>query len=260
MKYLFLDESGSHNLHIVDPDYPVFVLGGVIVDSDDRLAATDASVRRFKREFFGEQRVTLHTADITRARNGFEALRDPDVRHQFFAGLNALVARLEIKVVACAIRKAAHVERYGPLAVDPYMLSLGVLVERFCFEVGRTRERGTIVVERRGRPLDNALAAAWDGLRIGGTAYVRPTTINRRIAGLEVRAKSPDEVGLQLADLVVSPIGRAVLGKRTHEDYKIIESKFRRSPEGRIEGAGLVILPKERGRGPLRSSQPRNQR
>ena len=37
----------------------------------------------------------------------------------------------------------------------------------------------------------------------------------------------------------------------------VIESKFRRSPEGRIEGAGLVILPKDRGRGPLRSSQPR---
>jgi len=47
-----------------------------------------------------------------------------------------------------------------------------------------------------------------------------------------------------------------VLGKRTHEDYKIIESKFRRSPEGRIEGVGLVILPKERGRGPLRSPRP----
>ena len=61
---------------------------------------------------------------------------------------------------------------------------------------------------------------------------------------------------MQLADLVVGPIARVVLGKRTHEDYKIIESKFRRSREGRIEGVGLVILPRERGRGPLRSSRP----
>jgi len=133
-------------------------------------------------------------------------------------------------------------------------------VERFCFEIGRSSERGTITVERRGRQLDNAFAVAWDALRMGGTAYVRPTTINRRIVGLEMRAKSPDEIGLQLADLVVSPIARVVLGKRTHEDYRIIESKFRRSPAGCVEGAGLVILPKERGRGPLRSSQPRNQR
>ena len=40
MKHLFLDESGSHNLRVVDPDYPVFVLGGVIIGSDEELAAT----------------------------------------------------------------------------------------------------------------------------------------------------------------------------------------------------------------------------
>ena len=260
VKHLFLDESGSHNLHVVDPDYPVFVLGGVIIDGDARLATVDAAVRTFRTRFFGERDVTLHTADISRARNGFEALRDGAVRHQFYSGLNALVASLELKVVACAIRKAAHMERYGPLAVDPYMLSLGVVVERFCFEIGRPPERGRIVVERRGRQLDRALAVAWDALRLGGTAYVRPVTINRRIQKLELRSKCPDEIGLQLADLVVSPIARAVLGKPTHEDFQVIRSKFRRSPDGHIEGAGLVILPKEGGRGPLRSSRPHDQR
>ncbi len=32
MKVLFLDESGDHNLSVIDPQYPMFVLGGVIVD------------------------------------------------------------------------------------------------------------------------------------------------------------------------------------------------------------------------------------
>jgi len=32
MKVLFLDESGDHSLNVIDPQYPVFVLGGVIVD------------------------------------------------------------------------------------------------------------------------------------------------------------------------------------------------------------------------------------
>ena len=101
---------------------------------------------------------------------------------------------------------------------------------------------------------------AWDALRLGGTAYVRPATINRRVDTLELRTKGPDEIGLQLADLVVSPIARAILGKPTREDFEVIRSKFRRSPDGHIEGAGLVILPKEEGRGPLRSSQPRHRR
>jgi hypothetical protein len=32
MKVLFLDESGDHNLLKIDPQYPLFVLGGVIMD------------------------------------------------------------------------------------------------------------------------------------------------------------------------------------------------------------------------------------
>jgi hypothetical protein len=31
---LFIDESGDHSLAVIDPQYPIFVLGGVIVDSD----------------------------------------------------------------------------------------------------------------------------------------------------------------------------------------------------------------------------------
>ena len=47
-----------------------------------------------------------------------------------------------------------------------------------------------------------------------------------------------------LANLVVTPIGRKILGKPIKEDYRVVEEKFRRSPNGRIEGYGLVVLPK----------------
>lgn len=32
MKVLYLDESGDHSLEVVDPQYPVFVLGGIIAE------------------------------------------------------------------------------------------------------------------------------------------------------------------------------------------------------------------------------------
>ena len=67
--------------------------------------------------------------------------------------------------------------------------------------------------------------------------------MSERITGLSLRAKRENIAGLQLADLVVSPVGRFVLGKPTKEDFRIIEAKFRRR-EGRYEGAGLVVLPK----------------
>ena len=34
MRVLFLDESGDHNLSAIDPRYPIFVLGGIIVDKE----------------------------------------------------------------------------------------------------------------------------------------------------------------------------------------------------------------------------------
>ena len=63
---------------------------------------------------------------------------------------------------------------------------------------------------------------------------------------------------LGLADLelvatehwVVTPIGRHVLGKPDREDYAIVESKIRRAPSGRIDGYGLMVLPKEKGPNP----------
>ncbi len=40
--------------------------------------------------------------------------------------------------------------------------------------------------------------------------------------------------------------GRHALGKPEKEDWRIVEGKFRRSPSGRLEGYGLVILPNEK--------------
>ena len=154
-------------------------------------------------------------------------------RRRFYAELDGLVAGLSIKLVACAFREAAHMERCGALAVDAYMLSLGVLEERFCFEIGRSLERGTITVECRGRQLDDALAGASNVLRMGGTAYVRPATINRGMSAVDVRAKSPDQIGLQLAHPVVSPIARVVLGEadtRGLQDHRIQIQAFARGP------------------------------
>ena len=62
--------------------------------------------------------------------------------------------------------------------------------------------------------------------------------------GLNLRAKTANIAGLQLADLVVTPIGRKVLGKTIKEDYRVVEEKFRRSRNGKVDGYGLIVLPK----------------
>jgi hypothetical protein len=244
VKVLFLDESGDHNLSVIDPQYPMFVLGGVIMEVDYAKGALADALDDFKRQMLGRTDIVLHTADIVRNRNGFERMKDPGYRAEFLEGLNDLMRRAEYRVVACAVHKSAHLARYGFGAVDPYMLSLDVLVERFCLDVGHVARGGIIVAEKRDPVLDRGLDLAWLNLKINGTRFVQAHDIDHRMAGLALRAKSDNIAGLQLADLVVSPIGRHVLGKADREDWRIVESKFRRSPKGKIEGYGLVCLPR----------------
>jgi hypothetical protein len=244
MKILFLDESGDHNLSVIDQQYPLFVLGGIIVDKNYAESILEEKLRQFKMNLFGNDQIILHTADISRNKNGFEQLKDKFFREKFYEKLNELMASLEYKVVACAIKKEIHLTQYGIAALDPYILSLDILLERFCFEVGNVQDGGMVIAEKRNPTLDHELDLAWLNLKIKGTHYLQAKEIEKRVSAVITRPKTDNIAGLQLADLVVSPIGRFVLKKKIKEDFKIIESKFRKNHLGEYIGMGLVVLPK----------------
>ena len=110
---LFLDESGDHNLTAVDPNYPAFVLGGVIVDREYAEQQLEDTLNEFKAEMFGRTDIVLHTADITRNRNGFEDMQDEAFRNHFYNRTNSLMRSLPYSVVACAIRKDEYLAGTG---------------------------------------------------------------------------------------------------------------------------------------------------
>ena len=58
-------------------------------------------------------------------------------------------------------------------------------------------------------------------------------------------SKSDAPAGTELADAVVSPLGRMLLGKRTLIDQSVVQAKLRRGPDGREWGRGLIVLPHE---------------
>jgi hypothetical protein len=243
MKILFLDESGDHNLAIIDPQYPVFVLGGVVLEKSYAEGELTERMNAFKKCVFGTEDIILHTAEMCRNLNAFEGLKDKDFRAYFYQELNSLMRGLQYTVIACAIHKDKHLSRYGVAALDPYLLSLDILVERFAFDVPR-HETGMIVAEQRNNTLDRQIELAWLNLKIQGTKYISANTLQQRVTSLNLRGKKENLAGLQLADLVVSPIGRHILGKREKEDFQIIRQKFGTNNRGVYEGYGLVILPK----------------
>ena len=244
MKVLFLDESGDHNLTVIDDNYPVFVLGGVIIDKDYADGPLAEAIDQFKHELFGRTDILLHTADSNRNKNGFESLSNLQFRRFFYEKLNSLVRELDYTVVACAIRKNDLHLHYGAAAIDLYRLSLHKLAELFCNEIGEVRNEGMIIAESRNPTLDQDLEHTWSSLRRRGPGYSGAEMIRDRIRSLTVRDKKENIAGLQLADLVVSPIGRHVLGKPDKDDWLIVEQKLRRGLGGEVEGYGLVSLPK----------------
>ena len=166
MKVLFLDESGDHNLAVIDPQYPLFVLGDVIVDQDYAEQELTRELQAFKLDLFGRADIVLHTADLARNRNGFERMQDTASRTKFLDKLNTLMRRMTYTVVACVVRKDEHLARYGVAALDPYLLRLDLLVERFCFELGNVTGGGVIVAEKRDATLDHELEIAWLNLKV----------------------------------------------------------------------------------------------
>jgi hypothetical protein len=246
LKLLYLDESGDHDLENIDPKYPVFVLGGIIVDRAYARTVMQPRIQQLKLDFFDDSGIILHTSDILRARNGFEDLKDPKLRDAFYEALNVMMRELEYQVVACVIDKPRLVAQYGKNADNSYKYSLEVLIERFCKELGECMDGGMIYAEKRGEPLDHALNLAWERLRSGviGTGYVGSQIIDERICELIVKDKRLNIAGLQLADLVISPIARKGARLSVKEDWEIVKSKFRRSPGGKWRGYGLVYLPK----------------
>lgn len=253
-KILYLDESGDHNLDHVDPDYPIFILGGIIIDREHAEGELPRRMDALKSKLFGRTDIILHTADIVRNRNGFEALADRAFRQRFYESMNQLMRDIDYKVVACAIRKAALPPANELSSLDPYLLCLHILTERFCFEIGPHSPPGLIVAEKRGPILDHELELAWLSLRIKGTRRLQPRDIERRIDSLSLRSKADNLAGLQLADLVVTPIGRQLLGRPVREDYRIIHSKFRTGKDGDPHDHGLVVLPKATGPAPATQS------
>lgn len=82
-KILFLDESGDHNLSKIDPQYPLFVLGGVVMEQSYAEGELTQRMDDFKKRVFGKSDIILHTAEMVRNLNEFSNLKNTEFRDFF---------------------------------------------------------------------------------------------------------------------------------------------------------------------------------
>jgi hypothetical protein len=251
MKIMFLDESGDHNLATdkIDATYPIFVLAGCIFDERYYKDVVVPGLDAIKVKFFDDANIILHTAEMIRPTRSnekrFRRLVNAKFRENFYGEINRFLEEIDFYVVACLIKKRDHSEKYGLAALDPYLLSFDNLLNRFIFQL-TSPEQGAIIAEKRNGILDNQLDIAWLNVKVSGTSLVKSAEIKEKISDFKIVAKAKNETGLQIADLIVSPIGRKTLGIKAKPgneiDFEIINKKFIKK-NGKIENCGLTILP-----------------
>lgn len=260
MKYrLYTDEVGNSDLGASqDPNHRYLSLTGVILDLDYVDRVVFPSVEGLKRKYFGshpDEPVILHRKELVNKKYPFEALRDQSVEQAFDAELLKLLSDLDYVVLTAVIDKLEHQQRYQVWKFDPYHYCLTVIVERFVLWLRRQQASGDVMAESRGGREDMRLKASFARVCEQGSDFLRAVDFTDHLTSiqLKVRPKVNNVSGLQLADLIAHPSYRCTLARRQKEALadnfggqiaRILEnSKYDRSPQGRIDGWGRKWLP-----------------
>lgn len=213
--YAFVDESGDHNLDLAvsDNNYNIFVLGGIFIDKVD-YEDIDREFKEFKKSFFGGEDFIIHTRELTRPtasfadpRNG--VMRIKEKRAEFYTWANDFIRKAPLRSVFSVVQKVAFAHKYKYPA-NPYELAFENILNRTLYL--SSSQAIEIIPECRGHVQDKQIEGEFAKYSIAGTKFHSGEKIRKRIAALTFKEKTENLTGLQLADLMVGPVGRHFLG------------------------------------------------
>jgi hypothetical protein len=202
----FLDECGDHSMQPVDPDFPLLLLAVVLCRREVYWAGVLAGLNELKLRFWSHEGVVMHSREIRKQTGEFSFLHDPRQRLAFYAAMSEYVRNAPFDlVVACYHKRQPTVPS---LMEHPYAFALRRLLD-VIVRHARTHSirRVHLIAEARGKREDRQLSEwvrAYQGTHDGLVIH------------LEVRTKSANIAGLQLADLCAYPAARHALGAARH--------------------------------------------
>ena len=96
-----------------------------------------------------------------------------------------------------------------------------------------------MIFEARGKREDEELELEFRRVCDGQNFYRKKMPFE-----IVMAKKQVNSTGLQIADLLARPIGLSVIRpEQANHTYAIIEKKFYRSPQGKLEGFGRKVFP-----------------
>ncbi len=232
MKILYLDGSGDTHITNISKDYPVFVLTGIVVDSE-KLREFNRKIDDFKIDIFKSRKIGLHTAEIVRHQKEFEEMWKPDFRNLFYKKLNNLLKVLDFSIITCLVDQYEYKKKYERLAYDLYELSLKNVLQSFYYLLNSEGSIGKVIIEKHendhifnSKVKHQIYGIQKFGISLGKTKIIK-SQIKKRIKRFKIVSKKKNINGLQIGDLCSTTIGRQYLNKKINEDYSLISQKYR---------------------------------
>jgi len=238
---VYVDEAGNHGLDAADPTFPVFVLAFCVFRKSSYITQTVPALQSFKFCYFGHDGVVFHEREIRKKVGPFSILTNQEVKAAFMKGLGQIMEQQPYEVIASIIDKEALRSRYTE-PDNPYHLAMGFCLERLYKLLERDQsliKTTHVIFEARGKREDEELELEFRRVCDGQNFYRKKMPFEIVMANKQVNS-----TGLQIADLLARPIGLSVIRpKQANHTYGIIEKKFYRSPQGRLDGFGRKVFP-----------------
>lgn len=238
MHLIYIDESGRPGLSKKDPRKHLALVGVFIKDSDWNQVAFEFN--KIKLDIFGREDIEFKSNLIRRREPPFNILSDEAYKN-LMDRLETFFKNAPLTLIAAVINIDALISKYTQPA-DPYELAYQFILERGNKMMLENNDYGFIILDSKSGQL-RVDAGTQDHKLIILTNVLRQRA--PRILGDISFGDSRYVIGLQIADLAVySFYNRFEYDKPDYITYRLMESKLRKGPRGKIEGFGLKYFPK----------------
>lgn len=221
MKTLYIDESGSYSNDVkkLNPDNPIFLLAGVIIDRKSNNELTK-EFKKIKKKFFQREDIVFHSREFsnpTKSKQpGIIQFSDVKFREKFYFDLNKVITKIDFKLCGFTVYVPEYLKVLKANQPDPYVLGVEIVTDTFMENLSKN-ETGKIIAEARShQKLNKTVLDRWKmefetHNRVGLTKA--SDLIHHCINEPEFIEKDSSVSGLELVDLVAYHFARGLANK-----------------------------------------------
>jgi hypothetical protein len=245
MHLFFVDESGTPPKPTNSQSWPHFVIAGLVMPATDWKGLADEfqSLKRKQNYRVSGEIKWRHFGERSADKENNVSHLTAEEKFSFRKEMFELVTKREsMKIISCVSHApTAYGTGYVKDEEDLYEFTYKPITERFQYflqGIG-ANEFGMIVSDHRGRKQDDRLRKHHNKL-----IYSSGSTTSDYANLIETLFLAPSNhsVGIQFADMIAGAIGRA-FNSKDPTFARMLKPAFRKSPDGRTVGWGLVKFP-----------------